>query len=135
MCVCDWSAYFLRTGKRVDFSARTVISPDPNLRVDQVGVPEDHLSWMGSIVVVVVVLSQNRRFTDYSEVFPVQLLIVISSSFDVLTAASQVGVPERVAKIMTFPEMVRSASGEESMSCDVLRVRLVTFELQHLSLS
>jgi len=23
----------------VDFSARTVISPDPNLRVDQVGVP------------------------------------------------------------------------------------------------
>lgn len=26
-------------GKRVDFSARTVITPDPNLRVDQVGVP------------------------------------------------------------------------------------------------
>jgi DNA-directed RNA polymerase III subunit RPC1 len=28
------------SGKRVDFSSRTVISPDPNLRVDQVGVPE-----------------------------------------------------------------------------------------------
>ena len=28
------------SGKRVDFSARTVISPDPNLRVDQVGVRE-----------------------------------------------------------------------------------------------
>lgn len=27
------------SGKRVDVSARTVISPDPNLRVDQVGVP------------------------------------------------------------------------------------------------
>jgi DNA-directed RNA polymerase III subunit RPC1 len=27
------------SGKRVDFSARTVISPDPNLSVDQVGVP------------------------------------------------------------------------------------------------
>ena len=27
------------SGKRVDFSARTVISPDPNLRVEQVGVP------------------------------------------------------------------------------------------------
>jgi DNA-directed RNA polymerase III subunit RPC1 len=27
------------SGKRVDFSARTVIGPDPNLRVDQVGVP------------------------------------------------------------------------------------------------
>ena len=28
------------SGKRVDFSARTVISPDPNLRIDQVGVPD-----------------------------------------------------------------------------------------------
>ena len=28
------------SGKRVDFSGRTVISPDPNLRIDQVGVPD-----------------------------------------------------------------------------------------------
>ena len=28
------------SGKRVDFSARTVISPDPNLQIDQVAVPE-----------------------------------------------------------------------------------------------
>eukprot|EP00520_Triparma_pacifica_P017062 CAMPEP_0118658354 /NCGR_PEP_ID=MMETSP0785-20121206/14522_1 /TAXON_ID=91992 /ORGANISM="Bolidomonas pacifica, Strain CCMP 1866" /LENGTH=1501 /DNA_ID=CAMNT_0006551363 /DNA_START=203 /DNA_END=4704 /DNA_ORIENTATION=- len=28
------------SGKRVDFSARTVISPDPNLKVNQVGVPQ-----------------------------------------------------------------------------------------------
>ena len=27
------------SGKRVDFSSRTVISPDPNLQIDQVGVP------------------------------------------------------------------------------------------------
>lgn len=27
------------SGKRVDFSGRTVISPDPNLRIDQVGIP------------------------------------------------------------------------------------------------
>jgi len=26
-------------GKRVDFSARTVITPDPNLAIDQVGIP------------------------------------------------------------------------------------------------
>lgn len=26
-------------GKRVDFSARAVITPDPNLKIDQVGVP------------------------------------------------------------------------------------------------
>ncbi|KAI6190923.1 DNA-directed RNA polymerase subunit [Aphelenchoides bicaudatus] len=29
------------SGKRVDFSGRTVISPDPNLKVDQVGVPTE----------------------------------------------------------------------------------------------
>ncbi|CAH2007685.1 unnamed protein product [Acanthoscelides obtectus] len=28
------------SGKRVDFSSRTVISPDPNLEIDQVGVPK-----------------------------------------------------------------------------------------------
>jgi DNA-directed RNA polymerase III subunit RPC1 len=28
------------SGKRVDFSGRTVISPDPNLRIDQVAVPQ-----------------------------------------------------------------------------------------------
>ncbi|XP_045464776.1 DNA-directed RNA polymerase III subunit RPC1 [Harmonia axyridis] len=28
------------SGKRVDFTARTVISPDPNLEIDQVGVPK-----------------------------------------------------------------------------------------------
>jgi DNA-directed RNA polymerase II subunit RPB1 len=27
-------------GKRVDFSARTVITPDPNLALDQLGVPK-----------------------------------------------------------------------------------------------
>ncbi len=29
------------SGKRVDFSSRTVISPDPNLRISEVGVPTD----------------------------------------------------------------------------------------------
>lgn len=28
------------SGKRVDYSSRTVISPDPNLQIDQVAVPE-----------------------------------------------------------------------------------------------
>lgn len=27
-------------GKRVNYSGRTVISPDPNLRIDEVGIPE-----------------------------------------------------------------------------------------------
>ena len=29
------------SGKRVDFSARSVISPDPSIRIDQVGVPQE----------------------------------------------------------------------------------------------
>lgn len=29
------------SGKRVDFSGRTVISPDPNLRIDEVAIPVD----------------------------------------------------------------------------------------------
>ena len=29
------------SGKRVNFTGRTVISPDPNLRIDEVGVPQD----------------------------------------------------------------------------------------------
>lgn len=37
-------------GKRVDFSARTVITPDPNLRIDQVGVPRS--------------IAQNMTFPD-----------------------------------------------------------------------
>lgn len=28
-------------GKRVDFSSRTVITPDPNLKLDQLGIPYD----------------------------------------------------------------------------------------------
>jgi DNA-directed RNA polymerase III subunit RPC1 len=31
------------SGKRVDFSGRTVISPDPNLRVDQVSLPISYI--------------------------------------------------------------------------------------------
>lgn len=42
------------SGKRVDFSGRTVISPDPNLRVDQVGIP-----WR-----VAIVLTYPERVTE-----------------------------------------------------------------------
>ena len=39
-------------GKRVDFSARTVITPDPNLDIDEVGVPEKialNLTWRETV--------------------------------------------------------------------------------------
>lgn len=44
------------SGKRVDFSGRTVISPDPNLRIDEVAVPER----------VAKVLTYPERVTAYN---------------------------------------------------------------------
>jgi DNA-directed RNA polymerase beta' subunit len=43
-------------GKRVDFSARTVITPDPNLALDQLGVP---LSVATGMTIPETVTSQN----------------------------------------------------------------------------
>ncbi|ORX39191.1 putative DNA-directed RNA polymerase iii largest subunit [Kockovaella imperatae] len=44
------------SGKRVDFSARTVIGPDPNLRIDEVAVPER----------IAIKLSYPERVTDHN---------------------------------------------------------------------
>lgn len=44
------------SGKRVDFSSRTVISPDPNLRVDEVCVPK----------LVAQILTFPDRATDHN---------------------------------------------------------------------
>lgn len=62
------------SGKRVDFSARTVISPDPNLNIDQV---RFHCSELHQL--------------------PGCLLLIL---------CAQVAIPERVAKILTFPDRV-----------------------------
>lgn len=44
------------SGKRVDFSARTVISPDPNLRIDQVAVPKH----------IAMTMTYPERVTDHN---------------------------------------------------------------------
>ncbi len=44
------------SGKRVDFSGRTVISPDPNLAIDEVGVPQ----------LVAKVMTYPERVTEYN---------------------------------------------------------------------
>jgi len=45
------------SGKRVNFSARTVISPDPNLSINQVGVPKDIAM---ELSVPIVINSRNK---------------------------------------------------------------------------
>ena len=44
------------SGKRVDFSGRTVISPDPNLRIDQLGIP----------VFMAMTLTYPERVNEYN---------------------------------------------------------------------
>ena len=48
-------------GKRVDFSGRTVITPDPNLRIDQVGVPRS--------------IAQNLTFPEIVTPFNIDKLV------------------------------------------------------------
>ena len=46
-------------GKRVDFSARSVITPDPNLRLDQLGVPKEIAI---NMTIPEVVTEHNRAY-------------------------------------------------------------------------
>ncbi|KNC53956.1 DNA-directed RNA polymerase [Thecamonas trahens ATCC 50062] len=56
-------------GKRVDFSARTVITPDPNLNVDQVGVPRS--------------IAANLTFPEYVTAFNREsLMALVRNSFE-----------------------------------------------------
>jgi DNA-directed RNA polymerase III subunit RPC1 len=73
------------SGKRVDFSGRTVISPDPNLRVDQVSFY--HVVLFGDF---------------YCFIFSSRGAKCVCCA----CRSKQVGVPEHVAKIMTYPERV-----------------------------
>lgn len=49
------------SGKRVDFSGRTVIGPDPNLNIDEVGVFSRQLSWALLISVLYFQVAVPRR--------------------------------------------------------------------------
>ena len=50
-------------GKRVDFSARAVITPDPNLSIDQVGVPRT--------------IAQNLTFPEMVTPFNIDRLVSV----------------------------------------------------------
>ena len=49
-------------GKRVDFSGRTVITPDPNLAIDQIGVPQS--------------IAQNLTFPEIVTPFNLDRLVI-----------------------------------------------------------
>lgn len=58
-------------GKRVDFSARTVITPDPSLPIDTVGVPRT--------------IAQNMTFPEIVTPFNIDKLDLIIIFFHCLT--------------------------------------------------
>lgn len=58
-------------GKRVDFSARTVITPDPNLRIDEVGVPRS--------------IAQNLTFPEIVTPFNIGMLCLLLRLANFLT--------------------------------------------------
>jgi DNA-directed RNA polymerase III subunit RPC1 len=74
------------SGKRVDFSGRTVISPDPNLSITEV---------------------KSRSSPSY---FILETRKLTSNSI-------QVAVPDRVAKILTYPERVTAHNIDRLRQC------------------
>lgn len=75
------------SGKRVNYTSRTVISPDPNLRIEEV-----RAYYYASLSVYVYVICCWK--------------LILCSYF------KQVGVPIHVAKILTYPERVHPANKE-----------------------
>lgn len=85
------------SGKRVDFSGRTVISPDPNLRIDEVAVPER----------VAKILTYPERVTPHN----IEMLRkAVRNGPDVHPGANYVSRAE-TKKILRFPNRNSIADG------------------------
>lgn len=85
------------SGKRVDFSGRTVISPDPNLRIDEVAVPER----------VARILTYPERVTPHN----IDVLRkAVRNGPDVYPGANYVSRAE-IKKVLKFPNRSSIADG------------------------
>lgn len=85
------------SGKRVDFSGRTVISPDPNLRIDEVAIPER----------VAKVLTYPEKCTRYNRQ---KLQKLILNGPNVHPGANYVEIKSRPGKLnLRFGDRVRIA--------------------------
>ena len=65
-------------GKRVDFSARAVITPDPNLAIDQVGVPRT--------------IAQNLTFPEIVTPFNIDRSVNIICMYGVVFSSGYFGI-------------------------------------------
>jgi len=87
------------SGKRVDFSGRTVISPDPNLAVDQVGVPQR----------VAMALSYPEPVTQHNLAF---LRSCVRNGPDVWPGANFVIQPDGSKRLLRFGDRKKIADRE-----------------------
>ena len=96
------------SGKRVDFTARTVISPDPNLRIDQVAVP----------VLVAMIMTYPERVTDINRE-KLQKLIIRGGNEH--PGANYVEYPDGMRKKLThLPLAIRERIANELKVGDVV---------------
>lgn len=86
------------SGKRVDFSARTVISPDPNLAIDQVGVP--------------VYVARILTFPQHVTAFNIEMLReAVVNGPDVHPGANFVKYPDGLTKYLRYGDRKQLAAG------------------------
>ena len=52
------------SGKRVDFSTRTVISPNPNVEIDEVVVPQKVAMILSYVVILIEFICEVNIFSD-----------------------------------------------------------------------
>ena len=73
-------------GKRVDFSARTVITPDPNIRIDELGVP--------------LTIAMNLTFPEVVNVFNIEKLTrLVRNGPDVYPGAKHIRKGQRTIRL------------------------------------
>ena len=74
-------------GKRVNFSARSVLAPDPYIAVDEVGVPEDfakHLTYPVPVTSWNVDFLRKLVGNDSNELFPCLGIVLLENMFIII---------------------------------------------------
>eukprot|EP00127_Corallochytrium_limacisporum_P006730 Clim_evm19s234 gene=Clim_evmTU19s234 len=84
------------SGKRVDFSSRTVISPDPNLKINQVAVPQD----------VAKILTYPERVTKFNID---RLRKLIRNGPDKYPGANFIELPDKSKRFLKYVDRPRMA--------------------------
>lgn len=100
-------------GKRVNFAARSVITPDPNLNIDEIGIPETFAKKLTFPVPVTAwnVTELRKMVINGPDVHPGAVLIENEDGFMTRIPADQPTQREGIAKTLLTPEADGSVKG------------------------